>query len=261
MRVTLGIALCTLAGGAFAQSGDLALSRSAMAAGLLELSQNSTLHFSLQGAEEVGSKRTVFQVETSLQSSQLEGRSIYLFEQNIFENGALAKRLVGDGVHLWAWDPRARTYSALRYGRFDGSPEATNVFFRGVSLRSRGPSSFVAQVLAQAFGAEATNPSTAATRWAPWTPMAQVSLAPNAVVATSPDGRTLLSYLFDPTREEQDLAPRLMGAEYNSQTTVAGASRTIFWQMAIFRELPPSANFTFAPPRDARPLAVSSTRE
>lgn len=244
--------LLLLSAFAHAQSDGLAAARPIMAEAMGELRTLPTLHIALTGKRTEGSRIVErFVVLTSLRRITLEATELVQVEQSVWENDALRRRTVGDGVTLWNFDPIARTYSALPYGR-DGNFTPAHYqsrLFNGLLLRSTGPASFVNHLLAEVHGFRGLAPETIATSWLPWLRHATVVFDANRIACLTPAAE--LSYFILPPQFAGDIH-HLMGAAYVEDTLLGQYS----WEAAVFSELPSDADFSFAPPRDARPLVL-----
>ncbi len=161
--------------GRAAVADDLATARPLMAEAIYDLASYDKVTVDISGEEAYRGNISPFRVSLAAWFQTGVPIPTTQFEAMFRKGVSLTGRLAGDGQFLWHWDPIARTYSSSRYQTDD--TVATGQYadhrqrlLQAVSKRITGPGAFGSHILMDAYGANASNVSTMATRWRPWMP-------------------------------------------------------------------------------------------
>lgn len=265
MRRWIVLAAISIMGGA-AVADDLETARPLMAEAIYDLAGYDRVTVDISGEESFRGDVTPFRTTLAAWFINTATIPTTRFEAMFRKGVSLTGRLAGDGQYLWQWDPSTRTYSSSRYQTDDPEPAGQYADHRQrllqtIGKRVTGPGSFGSHILMDAFGANASNVSTMATRWRPWMPTATVTVraTPSGYAiectTTTPTPATL-TYLLETSASGTQV---LTGAQYTTTTMIGGAPRTTDWTATIYRgNVPTDFDSTFSAPAGSRSTSVQN---
>lgn len=237
--------LAALSAPAYCQLSGDSLIQTAMTA----LSTNSSTYLQMTGTDMTAGVLTGYQYASYFNVAQVGERLYDRVNITTYTgSGIYAKpvmSLIGDGITLWRYDYVNNTYSAVTYGTYSGTQPAdyTGTLFRCLTAMGEGYTSFPIMLLRQIYSG--TLPS-----YQSWMPGVIPSLDTlgNAVYSVGQPPRRTITFVLS--------TGALTDVVYDDVTTMRGVQKKTDWTIHIVSGPTLAApDFTFTPPRGARPIA------
>lgn len=230
----------------------------------------SSLWLRLDANETTGSNTRARAIHTFwARSFDPQGQMVAKAEMRDFDQGALATRLVGDGLTFWRHDVKANTYSAKRYGAYSGGvpPTYLQTLLQGLTSASEGHGTYLARLLKETYGSSGAH-------FSGWVPadLGPVLLTsgsrndpvfPSRTYTATPEREFAMFYAQLPGAErslvfELDTSSgrRLLAIYFAERDTVGRLGRLREWTSTVWPNiLPAGVTFEFAIPAGATPIA------
>lgn len=242
----LGIAIAS------ARADDAAVAKEWVIAGLNDLRLQNTIYIDLAGTKTVNGDtvniKTSFLYEKGFDTS---GKQYEKLECVEYYGGTMTQRIVGDSINLWNYDPINKTYSATRYGVYNGPlPENySRNLMQAFMSAAKDQSVYIARLMLDA------KAGTNNVNYTPWMPTAsaEVTNYTNVTRVRYLDGNPtakIITYLVQPDGAGGGKMT-LLG--YWDSSTKNNKVKTTTWLANITTGLTiDSSHFEFKPPAGSK---------